>query len=136
MKRIYGKPVKPRHHKDYLLSVPVYRYIRPCQHLILYREPVPWGEWAWCATCKTPFQHDENTREIAPRDKRKRLSDARLSIMVDEACVRNRVADLLWQTGMEEVSRELAADIAKAIGCVSRTVYRVAEDLGIGISLE
>lgn len=140
MKRIYGKPVKPRHHKDYLLSVPVYRYIRPCQHLIFYREPIPWGEWAWCATCKTPFQRDENTQEIAPAyhtpGKRPKLIGADLSKLIDEACIRNRVADLLWQTGMETITDKQARDFAKTIGCDRATVYRIAEDLGIGIPLE
>lgn len=133
MRRLYGRPATPITHKDFVLEVPCWRYIRPCGHVILYRIRIPWLEYGWCAACREPFQHDSDTREIKPRNTRNALDENKALIMLDEAIVHNRIADLLWALEAESISHRWAIWVARQTNSSQRTVERVAETMGLNL---
>lgn len=131
--RLIGRPAVPITHKDFVLEVPCWRYIRPCGHLILYRIRIPWLDYGWCAACREPFQHDSDTREIKPRITRKCQSEEESLIALDDAIIRNRVADMLWAFEAESLTRAQAKFLARQTNSSERTVKRVAETMGLNL---
>lgn len=123
-----GSHVVPVGHRDYTLDVPAYRYDLPCGHRVFYRTPVEVNEYGYCRQCKDYWQRDHTVEEHAPRGKKLRLSDRQLAERIDDAILKNRIADILiWRDGWSSSAEE----VAQIVGCNRKTVLMVMSDLGL-----
>ena len=129
MPTLTGTPVIPLRHKDYLLDVPGYKYHLPNGHTVVYRLRVQPGEYGYDRQARDYFFHDKYVVEILPRRRVSRISEEELSVQVDAAIIKNRIADLLVDVGVS-VTTEVAEEIARLTGSSLRTVRRVQADLG------
>lgn len=130
---------------SYVDQVPSYRVDLRCGHQFRSQTPVvPLAQdvdqdedpdngvaWLHCRPCKADYAFTAAELEFAqkpPRDSAKRrISENRLAKMADDALLRDRVAEVLRNTG-----GNVPADVIAANAGVSlRTVERVAADLNL-----
>jgi len=141
----HAKRINTRHY-DFLFEVPVFRYVCPRAetHLIFYRIPIRSDEfgapgWGYCRDCGKPFQFSESFdvegyKEIPTHLGKKHLTEVGIQQAIDQAIIRNRVADLIWSRSQgESITEAQAQAFADEVGCGSSLVYVVAEALGFGL---
>jgi len=148
MKRVFGHFAKPMRQKDYLLNVPAYKYNLPCGHHAFYRVRLDLNGFGYCHDCREYFVNDPmRVPEVPPHNRRGRLSvdpekcDDKLSRLVDDALIRNRIADNLdamniyqladdGSSNSDVVDTAITETVAKAAGATIETVRQVARDVG------